>query len=107
MTFKKTIYTKNDLISVLNALDELGKRYIVSRKFKENDFPKGGNEGYWEVEELSADESVNVGNLTVNITAKTTPELDELLKKIGEHTSAAGVSIAEALKNIIVNVNED
>ncbi|MFD3261867.1 hypothetical protein ACE3MQ_25025 [Paenibacillus lentus] len=52
----------------------------------------------------SSDKDINVGNLTVNITAETTPEFDELLKKFGEHTSITGNLIAEACKSIKVNV---
>ncbi|MNJ36930.1 hypothetical protein D3C77_317350 [compost metagenome] len=56
------------------------------------------------LDNAAVEDKVNVGNLTVNITAETTPELDELLKKIGEHTSITGNIIAEACKSIKVNV---
>ncbi|WP_055108968.1 hypothetical protein [Paenibacillus ihumii] len=56
--------------------------------------------------ESSTDKDVNVGNLIVKVTAETTPEFDELLKKIGEHTSESGKLIAEALENLKIKVAE-
>lgn len=107
VSFKKTIRSKSELISTIDALDELGKKYVITSKFEPLGFYGDTNKEYkelcWVVEELN-DSEINAGNITVNITAETAPEFDRVLKELRECASAVGVKVAEALENVSVKI---